>query len=131
MCTHKNFPGGTVDKNRPANAGDKGLITIPGKFHIAVEQLSAYATTTKPVLQSPRATITEAHMPRACALPREATTVRSLKSSPHSPATRESSHRAVLPAYIYISMKKGRGSSLVRTLCFHCKGHRFDPWLGK
>ena len=36
MCTHKNFPGGTVDKNQPANAGDKGLITIPGRFHIAV-----------------------------------------------------------------------------------------------
>ena len=22
-------------------------------------------------------------------------------------------------------------SSVVKTLCFHCKGHRFDPWLEK
>ena len=21
------------------------------------------------------------------------------------------------------------GSQVVRTLCFHCRGHRFDPWL--
>ena len=22
------------------------------------------------------------------------------------------------------------GSPVVKTLCLHCKGHRFDPWLG-
>ena len=22
------------------------------------------------------------------------------------------------------------GSLVVRTLCFHCRGHQFDPWLG-
>ena len=26
------FPGGTVDKNLPANAGDTGLIPGPGRF---------------------------------------------------------------------------------------------------
>ena len=28
------FPGGTVDKSLPANAGDMGLIPGPGRFHI-------------------------------------------------------------------------------------------------
>ena len=28
------FPGGTVDKNPPANAGDMGLIPVPGRFHM-------------------------------------------------------------------------------------------------
>ena len=27
------FPGGAVDKSLPANAGDKGLIPGPGRFH--------------------------------------------------------------------------------------------------
>ena len=34
--TQKNFlgfPGGTVDRNPPANAGDMGLIHGPGRFH--------------------------------------------------------------------------------------------------
>ena len=29
-----NFPGGTVDRNPPANAGDMGLIPGPGRFHM-------------------------------------------------------------------------------------------------
>ena len=29
-----NFPGGSVDKNLPTNAGDTGLIPGPGSFHI-------------------------------------------------------------------------------------------------
>ena len=28
------FPGGTVDKNPPANAGDTGSISGPGRFHM-------------------------------------------------------------------------------------------------
>ena len=28
------FPGGTVDKNRPVNSGDTGLIPGPGRFHM-------------------------------------------------------------------------------------------------
>ena len=27
-------PGGTVDRNLPANAGDTGLIPGPGRFHM-------------------------------------------------------------------------------------------------
>ena len=29
----EDFLGGTVDRNLPANAGDTGLISGPGKFH--------------------------------------------------------------------------------------------------
>ena len=29
-----NFLSGTVDKNQPANAGDTGLISSPGRFHM-------------------------------------------------------------------------------------------------
>ena len=29
-----NFLGGTVDKNQPANAGDTGLISSAGRFHM-------------------------------------------------------------------------------------------------
>ena len=28
------FPGGTVDKNPPVNAGDRGLIPGPGRSHM-------------------------------------------------------------------------------------------------
>ena len=39
-------------KNPPANAGDKGSIPGPGRF-LMLEQLSLWATTSKPVFQSP------------------------------------------------------------------------------
>ena len=29
----RDFPGGAVDKNPPANAGDTGSIPAPGRFH--------------------------------------------------------------------------------------------------
>ena len=32
--SHQDFPGGTVDKNPPANAGDTGLIPGLGRFHM-------------------------------------------------------------------------------------------------
>ena len=31
---NKDFPGATVDKNRPANAGDTGSVSDPGRFHM-------------------------------------------------------------------------------------------------
>ena len=58
------FPGGTVVKNPPANAGDR-FEPWSGKIPHAAEQLSPCATTTEPALQSPRATTTEAHAPTA------------------------------------------------------------------
>ena len=40
LCVNKfiqntlmDFPGGAVDKNPPANAGDTGLMSGPGRFH--------------------------------------------------------------------------------------------------
>ena len=57
------FPGGTVVKNLPANAGDTGSIPGPGRSHML---WSNY--THEPQLLSPRATTTEACVPRARAL---------------------------------------------------------------
>ena len=31
---HRGFPGGSVVKNLPANAGDGGSISGPGRFHM-------------------------------------------------------------------------------------------------
>ena len=53
------FPSGPVVKNSPANAGDTGFSPLSGKIAHAMELLS------------PRATTTEAHTPRACALQQE------------------------------------------------------------
>ena len=42
------FPGGTVDKKPPANAGDMGLIPGPGRPHVLHgEQLSPCVTATE------------------------------------------------------------------------------------
>ena len=46
----RDFPGGTVVKNPPANAGDTGSIPWSGKIPHAAEQLSLCATTTEPAL---------------------------------------------------------------------------------
>ena len=69
--THSwDFPGGTVVKNPPANAGDMGLIPGPGRSHMpwsikarAPQLLSLHSRAHKPQLLSPRATTTEAHVP--------------------------------------------------------------------
>ena len=43
----QDFPGGTVDKNPPANAGT-WVRSWSGKIPHAIEQLSPCATTTEP-----------------------------------------------------------------------------------
>ena len=72
------FPGGAVIKNPPANAGDTG--SIPGQERSHMPQsnktcvpqlLSLCSRAREPQLLSPRATITEAHTPRAHALQQE------------------------------------------------------------
>ena len=50
------FPGGTVVKNPPANAGDTGSSPGPERSHMQL---------------SPCTTTTEARAPRACALQQE------------------------------------------------------------
>ena len=46
----RDFPGGTVVGNPPANAGGTGSIPGLGRFPRAAEQLSPCATTTEPAL---------------------------------------------------------------------------------
>ena len=47
---HWDFPGGSVVKNPPANAGVHGFEPCSGKIPHAMEQLSLCATTTEPAL---------------------------------------------------------------------------------
>ena len=56
------LPGGPVDKNPPANAGDMGLIPSLGRSHVLQSNLAH-----GPLL-SPHAATTEAREPRACVL---------------------------------------------------------------
>ena len=70
--TMRGFPGGTVVKNPPANAGDKGSSPGPGSSHMprsneahAPQLLSLRSRAQKPQLLSPRAPTTEARAPRA------------------------------------------------------------------
>ena len=79
------FPGGAVVKDPPASAGDMGSSPGLGRSYMLWNNEAC-----APQLLSPRATTTEAHTPRACALAtREATSIRSphtaTKNSPHSP----------------------------------------------
>ena len=44
------FPGGSVVKNLPANAGDTGLSPGLGRSHMPQSNLSLCTTTTEPAL---------------------------------------------------------------------------------
>ena len=68
----RDFPGGAVVKNPPANAGDMGSSPGPGRSHMprsnyarAPQLLSLRSRAREPQLLSPCATTTEAHAPRA------------------------------------------------------------------
>ena len=68
----RDFPGGTVVKNPPANAGDTGSIPGLGRFHMpqsnsarVPQLLNLCSRALEPQLLSPRATTTEAHAHRA------------------------------------------------------------------
>ena len=70
----RDFPGGTVVKNPPANAGDMGSIPGPGRSHMtwsnwayAPQLLSLRSGAREPQLLNPCAATTEARVPRACA----------------------------------------------------------------
>ena len=47
---HVDFPGGTVDNNLPASAGDTGLIPGPGSFHMLQSNRTPGTTATGPAL---------------------------------------------------------------------------------
>ena len=63
----RDFPGGAVVKNLPANAGGHGFNSWSGKILHAAEQqlLSLCSRTCEPQLLSPHATTTEARAPTA------------------------------------------------------------------
>ena len=63
---NEGFPGDTVVKNLPANAGDTGSSPGPGRSHMPRSNW-----TREPQLLSPHAATTEAHEPRAHALQQE------------------------------------------------------------
>ena len=74
------FPGGTVVKNPPANAGDMSSSPGLGRSHMpqsnqvrAPQLLSLHSRAQAPQLLSPCATTTEAHAPRTRAPQQEKT----------------------------------------------------------
>ena len=74
----RDFPGGTVVKNPPANAGDTSSSPGPGRSHIprsnkarAPQLLSLRSTAHEPQLLSPCDTNTEARVLRVHALQQE------------------------------------------------------------
>ena len=62
----RDFPGGAVVKNPPANARHMGSIPVPGRSHMPRSNQAC-----APQLLSPCAATTEAHVPRAGALQQE------------------------------------------------------------
>ena len=62
----RDFPGGPVFKNSPANARDMGLIPGPGRSHMPQGNYVHV-----PQLLSPQAATTDVWAPRACALQQE------------------------------------------------------------
>ena len=48
------FPGGSVVKNLPANAGEAGSTPDPGRSHMPWGKLSPFATIAEPVLEPGR-----------------------------------------------------------------------------
>ena len=70
--TCRDFPGGAVVRNLPANAGDTGSSPGPGRSHMlqsnyacAPQLLSLHSRAREPQLLSLHATTTEARAPRA------------------------------------------------------------------
>ena len=68
----RDFPGGTVVKDLPANSGDTDLNTSPGRSHMpqsnkarVPEVLNLRSRAHEPQLLSPCATTTKARAPRA------------------------------------------------------------------
>ena len=101
--TTEGFPDGSVVKNLPANAGDMDSIPGLGQSHMPQAQLSPFATTIEPVLESLGTSTTEPTDPRAC-VPQnersqqwEAHTLQ-LESSSHSLQLEKSPHSNENPA---------------------------------
>ena len=88
------FPGGAMDKNLPANAGDCGFNPWSGKILHAAEQLSPCSKITEPTIQSLWAENAEAPASRTHALQQEKPMYYN-GAQPLLPATRESPRAAI------------------------------------
>ena len=125
------FPGGSVDKNLPANERDMGLIPGAGRFPHAKEQQNSCVKTTEParlepVLHEKRSQSNEKllnHKSSSCSL-----------QKPHAKRKRkpmQSNEDPMQPKINKIKIFKVNrpgefaGGPGVRTLHFHCSGHRF------
>ena len=89
----RNFPGGAVVKNPPANAGDTDSIPGPGRSHMpwrnearAPQLLSLRSRAHEPQLLSPHTATLKAHAPRACAPQQEKPLLATTRESPHAAA---------------------------------------------
>ena len=53
--------------------------------------------------------------------------------APHrkSPSPSTEAQSALLVCFKVNWLRKFLGSPVIKTLCFHCRGHRLDPWSGK
>lgn len=90
------FPGGTVDKNLPANAADMGSIPGPEIFYSPTQQLGFCATTTEPRAHEPQLGARGLQLlkpqPRACA-PLQGTSPQGGRN-PHTAATAQCSQNS-------------------------------------
>ena len=82
----RDFPGGAVDKNPPAKAGDTGSTPGPGRFNMPWMHLGPWATTTEPgsiicVPQKERPPQWEARAPQRRVAPLAATRENSCKGT--------------------------------------------------
>ena len=115
-----NFPGGPVDKNPPANAGNTGLIPGLRGFCMPHKAAGPCSTTTEPAFKSPTlqllspgAATIKAQVPRACALQLE---------KAHTQQQRLGTTK--------INMQGLTWWSVARTPHSQCRGAGFDPRSG-
>ena len=89
-----------MDKNPPANSGDKDSIPGPGRFHMPVEQINPWATTIEPMCfnyWSPNALEPVLHNKRSHC--NEEPMWPQLESNPHSLQLEKSPHTAMNTQY--------------------------------
>ena len=111
----RNFPGGPVIRNLPANSGDTGSIPDPGRFHVP-QGTNPFHTTTELhsrayILQQEKPQRWEAHIPQ-------------LQSSSF-PATRESPPTAMKTQH----SQKERKKFFKKDSAFRCKGCDPGSWI--
>ena len=82
------FPGGTVDKNLPSNAGDMGSIPGPERFHMLQNNWPW-----EPQVLSLHSATTEAQAPRAHALQQEQNQLSTARERPLKATKTQHGHK--------------------------------------